>query len=139
MPSSIQEKWFFRAATGAIRGPHNEDAVRGFISDKVILQETEIWSSLDKTKVSAETSARLAGYFPQRIVLDPSDSPSDKSDSFGKAARQKVPTQEVAGAGSNCQRGKDKTLQFGSLVTDPSIYTNSIGMEFVLIPAGSFM
>jgi uncharacterized protein YegL len=73
--SSIQDKWFFRAATGAIRGPHSEDAVRGLISDNVILRETEIWTSLDKDKVSAGTSARFAGCFPQRIILGPSDSP----------------------------------------------------------------
>ena len=68
--------------TGAIRGPYNEDTVRGLLSDKIIQQETEIWSSLDKTKDTAGTSARFAGYFPQRIVLDSSDSPPDKVDVF---------------------------------------------------------
>jgi formylglycine-generating enzyme required for sulfatase activity len=143
MTSSIQEKWFFRAATGAIRGPHSEDAVRGLISDKVILRETEIWTSLDKAKVSAGTSARFAGCFPQQIDLDPSDSPPDSppgnAGSFGKAAQQKAPAQEATSTGSNFQRGKGKILQSGSLKTGLRTYTNSIGMEFVLIPVGSFM
>jgi formylglycine-generating enzyme required for sulfatase activity len=115
MTSSIQETWFFRAATGAIRGPYSEDAVRGFISDNVILRETEIWTSLDNTKVAAGTSARFAGCFPQQIDFDPSDLPPGNAGSFGQ------------------------TAQSCSLETGLSTYTNSIGMEFVLIPSGWFM